>query len=60
MVPNVGRGPDPAVPQGETCACTPSDGLGGAEQPDVGKSLGTEIRYPLRIHGAGIFTIHLP
>ena len=39
----MGRGPDPAVPQGETCACTPSDGLGGAEQPDVGKSLGAEL-----------------
>jgi len=34
---------DVVVPQGETCACTPSDGLGGTEQPDVGKSLGTEL-----------------
>lgn len=33
-------------PRGETCACTSSDGLGGAEQPDVGKSLG-EIRWPV-------------
>eukprot|EP00434_Breviolum_minutum_P026202 symbB.v1.2.023163.t1/scaffold2071.1/size90608/2 len=30
----------------ETCACTPSDGLGGAEQPDVGKDIQAKMVFP--------------